>query len=243
MTQRTNLFPVSNASEQPNEPTAESAGWKPDWLLRMVLFGTTATFVLTWLPLIRGLLDGDSYRWGKSYFGIQFGGAGLSGDYWLLVVEAIWLWTLLFMGSRGARTPFHWLLSAWHLLLAFNAFYRTFYSPNGIRFRGDTLNLDLDVTYLFLPVYSIWAILALVWVTGNVRRDGLRAIHPWNRTNTILLGLLLALLPVQFLLLRFDTSGYYTDVIGVFLTIPQALLLPLAFWPWRGEVSENQGTL
>jgi len=53
---------------------------QPMPLVRHVLMvWLTLTFVFSWLPLVRALMDGAPYQWGKRYFDAQFSGAGLAG--------------------------------------------------------------------------------------------------------------------------------------------------------------------
>ena len=88
-----------------------------DRLLGVVLTWTSLTFLLAWLPFVRCVMDGDSYTWCLGWWGFETGGTGLSAQYWLLVVEVLLGVTILWLGSRGARMPFHWLLLAWHTAL------------------------------------------------------------------------------------------------------------------------------
>lgn len=64
--------------------------WKPDPLLKALLIWTMLTLIIIWLPLVRGLMDGETYQWANSIWGMQIGGSGVRGDYWLLLVQAIW---------------------------------------------------------------------------------------------------------------------------------------------------------
>ena len=88
--------------------------WKPDRILKVILIWTVVTMLLVWLPLVRGVMDGESYQWGASFWGKQFSGSGVRGDYWLLIVRALVGITILYLGWRGANQPFHWLLLLWH---------------------------------------------------------------------------------------------------------------------------------
>jgi hypothetical protein len=56
---------------------------------RLLLWWTALTFLATWLPLVRSVMDGQSYEWGTTVFSWHFGGHGLSADYWLLIVKAV----------------------------------------------------------------------------------------------------------------------------------------------------------
>ncbi len=64
-----------------------------------------------------------------------------------------------------------------------------------------------------------------------MREPGPRRVARWSRANTIWLGGLLALLPVQFVLLRFGSPSGTTDVVGVLITIMQWMLLTAALRP------------
>ena len=55
--------------------------WKPDKLLKAILIWTLVALVIIWLPLVRGLMDGESYHWDSSLWGYQLGGRGIHGDY------------------------------------------------------------------------------------------------------------------------------------------------------------------
>ena len=61
------------------------AAWRPDRLLRALLFWTALTTVLFRLPTVRGLFDGPSYQGGV--FG--FGGRGTGGYRITLPASAI----------------------------------------------------------------------------------------------------------------------------------------------------------
>src|SRR6185295_10849706 len=97
---------------------SDHSNMRPDRLLRAILIWTAVTLIIVWLPFVRGLMDGDAYEWGNEFFGKRFGGHGVRGDYWLLVIEAAFGIFLLYLGWRGARPPFHWLLLFWQILIA-----------------------------------------------------------------------------------------------------------------------------
>jgi hypothetical protein len=50
--------------------------------------------------------------------------------------------------------------------------------------------------------------------------------------------LVIALVPIQFLLLRFGTQHGTNDQIGVILTMVQWILLNLSFVAWQSPVSD-----
>ncbi len=227
---------------------------RPDRLLRMLLGWTAVTLLFAWLPLIRGPMDGASYVWGASYWGLSVGGSGSGGDYWLLVVQGIVGLSILALGWRGARPPFHVLLLLWHGVLGTSAVYSAYTDPDPYRFRGDTLGIDISLAWVGPLFLGGFFLLAVLWTCLDLRRtrefssagdkprrytdreDTLRdvptrTVAAWTRTNTSWLAVLMLLLPVQFVLLRFGEPHGLTDRIGVVLTIIQCLTLGRIFRP------------
>jgi hypothetical protein len=214
---------------------------KPDRLLRILLGWTAVTFIFVWLPLIRGPMDGASYIWGASYWGLSVGGSGIGGDYWLLVVQGFVGLSILALGWRGARPPFHVLLLLWHGVLGTAAAYSAFKNPDQYRFRGDTLGIDVSLAWAGPLFFGSFFLLAVPWTFKDLRRGQRRIVPAWSRTNASWLAVLLALLPVQFVLLRFGQSHGLTDQIGVVLTIVQCLMLGRIFRPapgWNGPAPQ-----
>jgi hypothetical protein len=190
------------------------------------------TLLIVWLPLVRGFMDGDSYQWGSSFWGFQLGGRGLHGDYWVLLLQAAFGITLLYLGWRGAQQPFHWLLLLWHVSLGAQATYDAISSPEDYRFRGDTLGVDVSLAWVGPLFFGGFALLSVFWVIRDLRRGREKAIPEWNHTNRILLLLAISLLPIQFVLLRYGEQHGTTDQIGVILTMLQWLLINLGLFPW-----------
>jgi hypothetical protein len=205
--------------------------WKPDRLLKTILVLTMLTMIVVWLPFIRGLLDGETYEWGASFWGFQFGGRGASGDYWILIFQAIFGISLLYFGWRGARQPFHWLLLIWTIPSFIDAIYNALRFPENYRFRGDTLGVDVSLAWVGPLFFGGLAALSVIWVIRDLRQRQTREVPAWNRANSILLALTIGLLPVQFGLLRFGEPHGTTDQIGVLLTIAQWLILNMSFAP------------
>jgi hypothetical protein len=71
--------------------------------------------ILVWLPLVRGATQGTAYQWSLA---AGIGCCGIGGAYWVLLVGAAFVLSLLYLGWRGGRQPFHWLLLAFHVPLA-----------------------------------------------------------------------------------------------------------------------------
>ncbi|HET6852453.1 MAG TPA: hypothetical protein VFH46_09010 [Pyrinomonadaceae bacterium] len=214
--------------------------WRPDRLLKAILIWTMITMIIVWLPLIRGLMDGDSYEWGNSFWGIQVGGQGVHGQYWLLLLQAIIGIAVLYFGWRGARQPFHWLLLLWHIPLGAQAIYDAISSPEDYRFRGDTLGVDVSLAWVGPLFFGGFALLSVLWVIRDFRRERDTAAPEWKRANYVLLLIAVSLLPIQFLLLRFGEQHGPGDQAGVILTMGQWVLINLGLFPWlRSKVSET----
>ncbi len=137
--------------------------------------------------------------------------------------------TILWLGNRGARMPFYWLLLAWHTALFTSFTYASVTSPEDFRFQGDTAGIDFSLAWVGPLFTGVFLALTVFWVVRDVRRPAPRQVAAWSRTNTIWLGSLIALLPIQFVLLRFGDAHGTMDLIGVVLVIAQWMLLTDAF--------------
>ncbi len=199
--------------------------WRADRLLRVLLAWTSLTFLLAWLPFVRAAMDGGSYTWSVGWWGLTTGGMGLSAQYWLLVVEVALGVTILWLGCRGARVPFHWLLLAWHTALFSSFTYNSVTSPEDFRFQGDTAGIDFSLAWVGPALAGGFLAASIFWVVRDLRNSTPRHVAPWSRANSIWLASLFALLPLQFVLLRFGVPNGKTDLIGVVITIFQWMLL------------------
>jgi hypothetical protein len=209
--------------------------WKPDRLLRAILIWTAVTLIIVWLPFVRGLMDGNTYEWGNSFFGKQFGGHGVNGDYWLPVIQAIFGIALLYLGWRGARPPFHGLLLLWQILMVAQACYNSFTSPEDYRFQGDTFGIDVSLAWVGPVFTGGFVLLSIFWVLRDLRTRQSRLVPEWSRANFVFLLIVLGLLPIQFVLLRFGEPHGTRDQVGVILTMTQWILINCALFPWSGS--------
>ncbi len=212
-------------------PDLPERSWRPDWLLRAILGWTALTFVLAWLPMIRCILDGASYSWQTTWWGMTVGGSGIGGAFVLLPVQVALGASLLWLGWRGARPPFHWLLLAWHAALCSSITAAAIIDPDAFRFRGDTAGIDISLTWVGPILTGGFLLAGIVWVVRDLRAGGRHVVAPWNRINTAWLCGLAALLPVQFVLLGTGAPHGTTDLVGVLLTIAQWMLLGHALKP------------
>lgn len=206
--------------------------WRPDRILKTILVWTMITTILVWLPFVRSLMDGESYSWGRTFWGMQFDGYGVRGDYWLLVVQVVFVITLLYLGWRGARQPFHWMLLLWHVPIGLQAFYDSYSSPEDYRFRGDTLGVDVSLAWVGPLLFGGVALLSFFWVARDLMRTRESVVVEWTRANRIFLLIALSLLPIQYVLLGFGEQHGPTDQVGVILTMCQWVIINGALLPW-----------
>lgn len=185
--------------------------------------------IVVWLPTIRGLMDGDSYPWGLTFLGYDYGGRGVHGQYWIVLLEAVVGIAIMYLGWRGARPPFHWLLLLWNISGAINSIYNSIKFPDDYRLQGDTMGIDVSIAWVAPLFWSVLTVLSIVWIVRSRKISEMRAQVPWGRTNTVLMSIAIGLLPVQFVLLRFGPPLSAMDQAGVILTLTQWVILNLAF--------------
>ena len=196
---------------------------------RLLLWWTALTFLATWLPLVRSVMDGQSYEWGTTFFSWHFGGHGLSADYWLLIVKAVVGIGLLYAGWRFPSPKTAAALAAWQLLFAADTLYYAATDPRGFRFRGDTMGVDISLTWIAPTLSILFAIVAIWWIRKLAGRPVPPRIQTETRFTNVALWAALAIVPVQWTLLHIGRGTDWYDVSGVLLTMIQWLLLNLAF--------------
>ena len=201
---------------------------QPDRLLRVLLTWTSLTTLVFWLPTVRCAFDGRSYEWGL--WGMR--GAGLSGDYWFPVLGAALACWLVTRGWRGARPPFRWVFPAWHAALA------VVITERAVAL-GDKLTLQLGTPGVIIPLQLVGSLLfgtvacaAIYWARCDLRSPAQRFVAPHDPINRSLARVLLALLPVSFVLLRFGEPYGLTDLVGVIIVGGLWFLLPRVLQPW-----------
>jgi hypothetical protein len=205
--------------------------WKPDHILKALVFWITFLLIFSWLPLVRILMDGDSYRWGTTHFGVGFSAAGWESNAWLLVFKSALMIGLLWGALRGANALFRGVLVVWSVVLAADVVHGAITNPGGFEFHGDTLGIHLNLGWPVILVTCGFAAIALWWVIRSRGRGGSARRVPWTAGNARGLLIFLALLPLQFLLLRFGEPHGTTDAIGVLITIASCPLLAWALYP------------
>ncbi len=195
---------------------------KSQTLLRVLLWWTAlVSGVLVWLPLVRGATQGRAYRWALAP---GIGGRGVGGDYWLLLVAAVFVGVLLYTGWRGARQPFHWLLLLFHCPLAGVVVYAAVRNPESLRFEGATLGIDVSLAIAAPLLFGCFAGLALLWVVRDLRggRDAELVPWVWTRAARVRAVLIAVLFLVEALLFRSGGIQSSANVVGV----------GLVFWQW-----------
>ena len=196
------------------------------------------TFMVTWLPFIRSLSDGTSYQWGMDYFGAFFNGQGLEGDFLFLVLSMAGYGALFFsMYWTRARAMFYGLLGIWYMHI-FGSVLFDIYTNGDTVFQGETMDVNISITWIVIPL----AVLAMALVIGVIREDlrdpGTQVA--WSGINTTLAWLLLALLPVQVVLLAIGEPHGMTDKIGVIISIAECYMLPFLYRSYLPATTSTQ---
>lgn len=201
--------------------------------LNYLLLLTGLTFITTWLPFLRAILDGETYQWGTRFFGTMYRGAGVSTDFIYIVLNALVGIALLtsFYWAKN-RIIFYILCLLWFVPMIGNSFYEVFVGE-GYSFHGDTLNLHLDLSYVIIPFMLLLGAFVIYMILQD-RKQQFRA--KWSKKNKRWLAILLIPLPVQAVLLYMGEPHGITDKIGVIIAVLQVILISFAL---RGYQFEN----
>jgi hypothetical protein len=207
--------------------------------LNVLLFLTGLTYATTWLPFVRGLMDGESYSWGNSLLGVSFSGSGIGGDFYYIVINTV-LGILLMFSFYWVRQRllFYTLLIVWHGSMIANAFYEVF-AGQGYYFHGDTLGLHLNLSYVILPFMVLVGSLAVLIIVRD-RKVYFKA--GWTKKNNYWLMMLLIPLPVQYFLLSAGDPHGTTDQAGVTLALLQVLLVSRPLKAYAFDYPEQPGS-
>ena len=114
-----------------------------------------------------------------------------------------------------------------HLPLAAAVTRAAWADPQGFRFEGATIGLDVSLAVVGPVLFCGFAGAALVWVVRDLRSGHSRALAPWVWTSAarVRLALLLAMVPLEVLLFRSGGIQSSQNIIGVALVGWQWILL------------------
>lgn len=199
--------------------------WREDPVLVVILWWTAlCAGILVWLPLVRGATQGTAYRWALA---AGIGGRGIGGAYWMLILAAAFVLSLLYLGWRGGRQPFHWLLLGFHVPLAAAVMYAASTDPQGFRFEGATIGIDTSLAVIGPLVVCGFASAAIIWVVRDLRARRSRELAQWawTRAARVRLLLLVAVVPLEVVLFRSGGIQSTQNMIGVALIGWQWVLL------------------
>lgn len=189
-----------------------------------LIFWVTLVFLFAWLPLVRSIFDGGSYEWGTAHFGAAFRGAGLSGDLWYLLSKLA-IGVLALYGTCRIWRPGLWLACAIVAIYFMDSLQGYLTDPAALIFRGDTLGIEINIGLVAVVLNALAVAAALVILLAWLRLPEFRPLSPGSRRALVVLA---ALLPVQFVLLRFGEPHGTTDQAGVILTLLQWLAVSWA---------------
>jgi hypothetical protein len=204
--------------------------WQPDRLLRALLGWTLFTATLPTIVTYRAGVQ-PLYEWGL--YGIT--GRGIGPGYPLIVASAMLAWTVVVLGSRGARRPFGALLIVWHGLIVATLLYGVARFGDDMVVRGDAMHLRVNLAIVG-PLLGLAVLAASIfWVVKHRGQHGTADQVPWRR-NTPMLAAIAAALGVTIVALFLKHSGhphYATDRAAIILIIAQVLVIGRMLTPPR----------
>jgi hypothetical protein len=202
------------------EADMPASPWRPDPLLKVLLVWTSLVGIMMWLPMVRGLVEGPAYQWAIAD---GIGGRGVGGAYWVLVVADAYLLAVLYLGWRGARQPFHWLLLLFHGGAAAIVLRAAVTNPESLFFEGATWGIRFSFARVGPATVAGIFMSALFWVVRDLRAHRPRSAPPWvwSRAIRVRAVLVAACVPVQVVLLRSSGPFGRAAMIGVVLTLWQ----------------------
>lgn len=207
--------------------------WHEDRLLLTTVLGVSVLSSWLWWVPLRCIMDGPAFQWANTFGAGVLRGSGMGGDFLALVLISGLFMTVVYTGLRGARAPFPALLLFWTSIIFAGTFARAWSSSEGYRFRGDTMGIDVDITWTMPALDGLVLLLAAIWVFREWRAPRRRTLPRWTKLNALFLWPVVLLLPFQVVLLRVGPMHDTTDVIGWILTYAEWVLINLALLPWQ----------
>lgn len=203
-------------------------------LFGILWFWISCRTLIPWLVFFRLTFEGDSYRWGTTYFGRPFYSNGLARADFLLIYFQLAVGVIILYQLRRYRfriaAP---ILVAFLGVLGADALF-DLVGGDPIIFQGDTLGINIDVSVLFFTLQFGMFGLAVAWWVGV--RDG--AVHlnsvPLSKFRKHVAWICAGIVPLQIFLLMSGEPHGQSDQIGVIMTLTQGALLAFAFYPGSG---------
>ena len=125
--------------------------------------------LLPWLVFFRLTFEGDSYSWGTNYFGRMFYSSGLARPDFLLVYALLAAGIVILYLLHDFRFKLGGALLLLFLgTFAADALYQLLAGEPQV-FRGDTLDVTVDLTMVFFVLQFGMFAVALTWWAG-IRR-------------------------------------------------------------------------
>ena len=186
--------------------------WYPNLLLQVILWLTFLPIAFFTTFVLNAAVD-QKTPWS---IGI-LKGPGLSSDFWIIFVLLIIGWSVIFLGWRGAKTAFKFLLLLWHtelvvctILLVIN--------PGDLFMQGESLGFSISLELLG-PVFTIATlILSIIWLIIDIRRGTKnRSVSPFQKRNKIALLCAALGLVISALAFWLDFEQFGT-IIGILVT-------------------------
>ena len=201
-----------------------------DGITTGLMFLIAITFLVVWLPLLRSVLDGETYQWGVNYFGVMIHGAGITTSLLFLVAQLMFYVALFWAMFRAKnRTLAYVLAGVWWVHVFGNLLFEIAREGDTM-FHGETMNVHVSLSMIVIPLSLLAAVLIGLWIRKDMHSANI--VINWSRRNTILALVILGPLPIQAILLGIGEPHATTDEIGVVISILQCLLLPLIFFPY-----------
>jgi hypothetical protein len=203
-------------------------------LFSILWFWVSLRTLIPWLVFFRLTFEGDSYRWGTTYFGRSFHSSGFARADFLLIyfLLAIGIFILYQLRQYNFRIAAPVLVAFLGVLGADALFDLVGGDP--IIFQGDTLGIKIDVSVLFFTLQFGMFGLAVAWWVG-VRAGAVQPNSvPLSKLRKNLAWLCAGIVPLQLYLLVSDEPHGMSDQIGVIMTLAQGALLAFAFYPGSG---------
>ncbi len=202
-----------------------------NWPMVILSLMISFTFITTWLPFLRCLFDGSSYRWGTGYFGMGFSSRGLSADYIFLVVICALYFALFITAYWTKKRWIYYALLIWWWLHSFGNLLYDIIKNGDTMFHGDTLNVHVSLSKIVIP-FSVVAIALIVWVILKDRRQ-VDLQLPWAKANSLMAAIILGPIVLQAALFATGAPDNIGDKIGVLLALVQCFAIPFIFPPLK----------